>query len=421
MAMTITEKILARASGRAEVKPGDIINGKIDYAMVGDGVCSLFNEGFREIGVPVWDKDRAVIVVDHACPACTVGYAKWVTDTIKFAEDFNITHFYNMQGIEHQIMPEQGFVAPGALIVGADSHTTTYGALGAFSTGLGATEMTWVMATGELWFKVPETIRVEVSGRLKPRVMGKDVVLKLLSLIGVNGATYKALEFGGEAAHQMSIDDRLTICNMAVELGAKNGIFETDDKTFEYLEGRALDPVEEWRSDPGCAYSATIHINADELVPQVSCPHNPGNVADIDKVIGTKVDQILLGSCTGGRMEDYRAAAEIFRANLKGQKIPRHLRCLVIPASAQVAKDMLKEGLTELFLDSGCVVSNPQCGPCGGMQMGFISPGEVCIGTHNRNFRGRMGSPDGEIYLASPATCAAAAITGSITDPRRLG
>jgi len=311
-------------------------------------------------------------------------------------------------------MPEDGFVTPGALIVGADSHTTTYGALGAFSTGLGATEMTWVLATGELWFKVPETIRVEVSGSLRPRVMGKDIILKLLSMIGVNGATYKALEFGGETIKDLSIDDRLTICNMAVEAGAKNGIFETDDKTLEYLEGRAKSSVEVWKSDSDCKYSKVISINADELVPQVSCPHNPGNVVDVGKVAGKKVDQILLGSCTGGRMEDYRIEAEI----MKGKKIPRHLRCLVIPASAKVAKDMLKEGLTEIFMDCGCIVSSTQCGPCGGMQMGFIGPGEVCIGTHNRNFRGRMGSPDGEIYLASPATAAATALTGYITDPR---
>ena len=414
MGMTITEKIFARASGRTEVKPGEIVNAKIDYAMVPDGVCSLLNEGFRKLGAPVWDKDRAVIVIDHASPPCVVGHTKWVIDTIKFVEDFDITHFYNMQGVAHQIMPEDGFVTPGALIVGADSHTTTYGALGAFSTGLGATEMTWVLATGELWFKVPETIRVEVSGSLRPRVMGKDIILKLLSMIGVNGATYKALEFGGETIKDLSIDDRLTICNMAVEAGAKNGIFETDDKTLEYLEGRAKSSVEVWKSDSDCKYSKVISINADELVPQVSCPHNPGNVVDVGKVAGKKVDQILLGSCTGGRMEDYRIEAEI----MKGKKIPRHLRCLVIPASAKVAKDMLKEGLTEIFMDCGCIVSSTQCGPCGGMQMGFIGPGEVCIGTHNRNFRGRMGSPDGEIYLASPATAAATALTGYITDPR---
>jgi 3-isopropylmalate/(R)-2-methylmalate dehydratase large subunit len=313
-------------------------------------------------------------------------------------------------------MPEDGFVTPGALIVGADSHTVTYGALGAFSTGLGATEMTWVLATGELWFKVPETIRVEVSGKLNPRVMGKDIILKVLELIGVNGATYKTLEFGGEAIRDLSVDGRLTMCNMAVEAGAKNGIVETDKKTLEYLKGRTSAPVsDEWVSDKDCKYLKVIEIDARGLEPLVSLPHNPGNVVPIGKIEGKKVDQVLLGSCTGGRMEDYRIAAEI----MKGKKVPRHLRVLVIPASARVAKDMLKEGLTELFMDCGCIVSSTQCGPCGGMQMGFIGPGEACLGTHNRNFRGRMGSPDGEIYLASPATAAATALTGLISDPRK--
>jgi homoaconitate hydratase family protein len=416
MGMTLTEKIFARASEKAKVSPGEIVNAKIDYAMIPDGVCSLLNDGFRELGTPVWDTEKAVIVIDHASPPCIVGHTKWVMDTIKFVDDFNIKNFYNMQGVAHQIMPEDGFVTPGALIVGADSHTVTYGALGAFSTGLGATEMTWVLATGELWFKVPETIRVEVSGKLNPRIMGKDIILKVLELIGVNGATYKTLEFGGEAIRDLSVDGRLTMCNMAVEAGAKNGIVETDKKTLAYLKGRTSAPVsDEWVSDRDCKYLKVIEIDARELEPLVSLPHNPGNVVPIGKIEGKKVDQVLLGSCTGGRMEDYRIAAEI----MKGKKVPRHLRVLVIPASARVAKDMLKEGLTELFMDCGCIVSSTQCGPCGGMQMGFIGPGEACLGTHNRNFRGRMGSPDGEIYLASPATAAATALTGLISDPRK--
>ena len=414
MGMTITEKIFARASGAASVKPGDIVNAKIDYAMIPDGVCALLNDGFRKLGVPVWDKDRVVIVIDHAAAPCVVGHTKWVTDSINLAEDYNITNFFNMSGIAHQLMPEQGFVKPGALIVGADSHTTTYGALGAFSTGLGATEMTWVLATGELWFKVPETIRVEVDGELAPMVMGKDIILKLLEDIGVNGATYKALEFGGKAIRNLSVDGRLTICNMAVEAGAKNGIIETDKNTMDYLEGRVKDGFGHLASDEDCVYAKTIRINGNELVPMVALPHNPGNVVTVDKIAGKRLEQVLLGSCTGGRMEDYRIAAQI----MKGKKIPRRMRCLVIPASTTISRQIIDEGLADIFYEAGCVISSSQCGPCGGMQMGFIGPGEACLGTHNRNFRGRMGSADAEIYLGSPATAAASAITGYITDPR---
>ena len=417
MGMTITEKIFARASGRDVVYPGDLVDAKIDYAMLPDGHAGRNYNIFKEFGIEsVWDKDRVVVAIDHASPPCTVGYTKQVTDAILFAESQNLTHFYNMQGVSHQLLPEQGLVAPGAFIAGGDSHTVTYGALGAFSTGLGSAEMTWVCAKGQLWFRVPETIRVEVSGRLGPMVMGKDIILKLLQMIGPNGATYKALEFGGEAIRNLSVDGRLTICNMTVEAGAKNGIIETDETTFAYLAGRARDPVAEWVSDPDCKYASTVNIDANVLEPMVACPHNPANVVPVNEIEGTRVDQILLGSCTGGRMEDYRIAASI----LKGKKIPRRLRCLVIPASAQVQRDMISEGIAEILLDSGCIFSSPQCGPCGGMQMGFIGPGEVCIGTHNRNFRGRMGSPDAEIYLASPATAAATALTGYISDPRKV-
>jgi len=416
MGMTITEKILAGASGAATVKPGDIVNGKIDYVMVPDGSCHLLNEGFRKLDIPVWDKDKVVLVIDHASPPCVVSHTQWVMDTIKFAEDYDITHFYNMRGVGHQIMPEDGFVKPGALIVGADSHTTTYGALGAFSTGLGATDTTWALAMGELWFKVPETIRVEVSGKLGPMVMGKDIILKLLKIIGVSGAQYRALEFGGEAIRNLSMDCRLTITNMAVEAGAKNGIIETDEITMDYLKDRVKTDYGHLASDKDCTYFQTIEIEGSALEPMVALPHNPGNVVSVSEAAGKKIDQVLLGSCTGGRMEDYRIAAEI----MKGKKIPRNMRCLVMPASTKISKQIVTEGLAEIFYDAGCIISSSQCGPCGGMQVGFIGPGEACLGTHNRNFRGRMGSPDADIYLSSPATAAATALTGCITDPRAV-
>ena len=415
--MTITEKIFARASGREVVKPGEIVEAKIDYAMMPDGVGGGALRNLDRLGIDkVWDKDRVIIVIDHVSPPSSVGGGNLVAGVTRSVEKFGLPHFYNMQGVSHQVMPEDGFVVPGAFIVGGDSHTVTYGALGAFSTGLGGTEMTWVSAMGSLWFRAPETIRVEVSGKLGPMVMGKDIILKVLQEIGPDGATYKALEFGGAAIRELSIDGRLTICNMSVEVGAKNGIIETDEKTYAYLEGRARDPVTEWRSDPDCNYSLTLNIDGDKLEPLVAKPHNPGNVVTVGELEGTKVDQVLLGSCTGGRMEDYRIAASI----MKGTKVPKRLRCIVMPASPKVQMDMTKEGLTEIFLESGCVVTNPQCGPCGGVQMGFLGDGEACIGTHNRNFMGRMGSPEASIYLSSPAVAAAAALTGYITDPRKL-
>jgi len=427
MGMTITEKIFARASRRDTVTPGEIVNAYPDYVMLTDTVASQAYNALKEMGIKkVFDNDRVIVVIDHAAPPCALAQTKRVVDDTKFAAEYNITHFFNMKGISHQLMVENGFVTPGAFVLGSDSHTVTYGALGAFSTGHGATEATWAAATGELWFRVPETIRVNVSGRLKEMVLGKDIILQTLKILGVNGAIYKTLEFGGEAIRNLSIDGRLTICNMSVETGAKNGIIEADDKVIEYLKNRTLETTafglvegtdkkfEMVKSDSDCKYHSVIEINGDELEPMVACPHSPDNVVPITQIAGEKIDQILLGSCTAGRMEDYRLAAKI----MKGKKIPRHIRCLVIPASSAVAKDMAKEGLTEIFLDCGCIVCNSQCGPCGGVQMGFIGAGEACLGTHNRNFKGRMGSPEGRIFLASSTVAAASALTGVITDPR---
>ena len=416
MGMTITEKILARHSGNTTVKPGQIINARVDRAMLQD-FAGLVYQKLKELNIPrVWDLDKVVVFIDHNSPPCTVGTTATVTNILKLAREYNIKHFYNMKGVSHQIMHEDGFVKPGDLIVGSDSHTVTYGALGAFSTGIGASEATWVVALGELWLKTPETMRFEITGKLPDLLMGKDIILKILSMIGPDGATYKAMEFGGETIQNLSIDGRLTMCNMAVEAGAKNGIIEVDDKTVEYLESRVAGEIEMLKSDEDCDYSEVIRIDVSELEPQVACPHNPGNVKPVSRVVGTKIDQVLLGSCTGGRMEDYRIEAAI----MKGRKMPRDMRCLVIPASTSIYMQLMREGLLDVFNDCGCIITNSQCGPCGGVQMGFIGKGEACLGTHNRNFQGRMGSPEADIYLASPAVAAATAITGVITDPRDM-
>ena len=416
MGMTISEKILARHSDNTVVKPGQIVNGKVSRVMLPDAGAGVY-KNFKELNIPkVFDLEKVVLVLDHNSPPCTVGQTASVMRNIAFSEEYGLKYFYNMKGVSHQIMHEDGFVKPGDLIVGCDSHTVTYGALGAFSTGMGGTEATWVTAKGELWLRVPETIRFEFTGKLPDRLMGKDLILKILSLIGPDGATYKSMEFGGETIRNLSIDGRLCMCNMAVEAGGKNGIVEVDEKTVEYLKDKVDGEIEILTSDPDCEYSKVINIDVTDLEPQVACPHNPGNVKPVTEIAGTKVDQVLIGSCTGGRMEDYRMAAEI----MKGKKIPRRMRCLIIPASTKIYMQLMKEGLLELFNECGCIIANSQCGPCGGVQMGFIGAGEACLGTHNRNFQGRMGSPEGGIYLASPTVAAATALAGVIADPRNV-
>ncbi len=416
MGMTITEKILARAAGRDKVRPGEILDVRVDVAMTHDQNGPLVFSAFRKLGIPVWDKDKVVIVIDHNSPPHSLIQTEGVAETIRFAQDYDITHFYNMKGVCHQILPEEGFVKPGVVVVGADSHTTTHGALGAFATGIGSTETAWVFAKGRLWLRVPETIRVELNGRLQSMVMAKDVMLKLLSLIGTNGATYKALEFGGEVIRSMSMDGRLTMCNMALEAGAKNAIIEVDNITKAYLSDRVKGDIEVLTSDSDANYSQVLQINVDTLAPQVACPHSPDNVVPVAEIAGLKVDQVVIGTCTGGRLEDFRVAASL----MKGKSIPRPVRCLVTPASAHIYYKMLEEGLLKVFAEAGCVICNAHCGPCGSSHIGLIADGEVCVGSQNRNFRGRLGSPKGEIYLTSTATAAATAVTGKLTDPRDL-
>jgi len=414
--MNLAEKILAYASGRDEVKPGEIIQAKVDMAMANEITGPLAIKAFKEIGIEkVWDNSRIVLVQDHQVPADTVKSAELHRIMRRFAEEQKIKWFYDVGsgGICHQVMVEKGHALPGDLIVGADSHTCTYGALGAFSTGIGSTEMAAVFATGEIWLKVPETIQIRVEGKFKRHVTPKDLILYLIGRIGASGATYKAVEFTGSAISSMSISGRLTICNMAVEMGAKTGIIEPDEKTLNYVKQRATRPFRPLRSDPDARYERIMEVNVDDLEPQVACPHSVDNVKPVSEVEGVRIDQAFLGSCTNGRLEDLRAAAMI----LKGKKIDRRVRMIVTPASQEVYLKALREGYLEIFVEAGAIVSNPTCGACFGGHMGLLAPGEVCISTSNRNFVGRMGSPEAEIYLASPVTVAASALAGRIVDP----
>ena len=414
--MNLAEKILAYASGRDEVKPGEIIQAKVDMAMANEITGPLAIKAFKEIGIKrVWDSGRIVLVQDHQVPADTVKSAELHRIMRRFAEEQKIKWFYDVGsgGICHQVMVEKGHALPGDLIVGADSHTCTYGALGAFSTGIGSTETAAVLISGKLWFKVPETIRVIVDGKLPLMVYPKDVILNIVGRVGADGATYKAIEFTGSTVKSMDVEGRLTLTNMAVEMGAKTGIIEPDEKTLSYVKQRASRPFRPLRSDPDARYERIFKVNVDDLGPQVACPHRVDNVKPVSEVEGVRIDQAFLGSCTNGRLEDLRAAAMI----LKGKKIDRRVRMIITPASQEVYLQALREGYLEIFVEAGAIVSNPTCGACFGGHMGLLAPGEVCISTSNRNFVGRMGSPEAEIYLASPVTVAASALAGRIVDP----
>lgn len=417
--MTITEKILARAAGLDHVKPGEIINAKVDMAMANDITAPLAIKMFKRIGLKrVWDRDRIVLVLDHQIPADSVKSAELHKIVREFVREQGIEHLYDIGdgGICHQVMVERGYVRPGDLIVGADSHTCTYGALGAFATGIGSTEMAAVFATGEIWLRVPETIRINVTGRFQEFVTPKDLILYIIGNIGADGAIYKAIEFTGPTIREMSISGRLTLCNMVVEMGAKNGVIEPDEKTLEYVKSRTDKPFKVFRSDPDARYERTMEFNVDSLEPVVACPHSVDNVKPVRDVEGIEIDQAFLGSCTNGRLEDLELAARI----LKGRRVKKGVRMIVTPASTQVYLEALERGLIEIFIKAGACVSNPTCGACFGGHMGLLAPGETCISSSNRNFVGRMGSPEAMIYLASPATVAASAVEGKITDPRRF-
>jgi 3-isopropylmalate/(R)-2-methylmalate dehydratase large subunit len=419
MGMTMTQKILADHAGLSEVKAGQLINAKVDMVLANDITGPVSIKEFDKAGFDkVFDKSRVSLVMDHFAPNKDIKSAEQCKTCRMFAKRFDIDNFYDAgdMGIEHALLPEKGLVASGEAIIGADSHTCTYGALGAFSTGVGSTDLCAGMASGMAWFKVPSALKFELKGQLPPFVSGKDVILHIIGEIGVDGALYKSMEFTGEGVKSLSMDDRLTICNMAIEAGAKNGIFPVDNITREYMKGRVDRPYKEYAADPDAEYEKTYTIDLSKLRPTVAFPHLPENTKTIDEAKGVKIDQVVIGSCTNGRISDMRAAAEI----LKGHRKADGIRVIVIPATQSIYKQCMHEGLIDIFIDAGCVVSTPTCGPCLGGYMGILADGEKCISTTNRNFIGRMGAVTSEVYLASPQVAAASAITGEITNPEEI-
>ena len=418
--MNITEKILAKASGKKTVHPGEIIDANVDMVMVHDLTGPLAVEAFKKIGKQeVWDKQKTVVILDHQVPAESIKAAELHQTMRQFAKDQNIRIYdIGRGGICHQVMPEKGHVVPGTVIVGADSHTCTYGAFGAFATGIGSTEAAAVMATGKIWLKVPPAIKVNITGEFQKYVTPKDLILSIIGRMSVDGATYKTAEFTGPTIKSMSIAGRMTICNMAVEMGAKNGIIEPDETTRKFLEGRikTMPNFEALKSDEDATYERTEEFDVSKLDPQVACPSAVDNVKPVSEVSNEPIEQAFIGSCTNGRIEDLRLAAQV----LKGKRVKDGVRALVIPASQEVYKQALNEGLLETFTDAGAIVCGSACGPCLGGHIGLLAAGESCVSTSNRNFIGRMGSTKASVFLASPATVAASALTGKITDPRKL-
>ena len=419
MGMTMTEKILAKHAGIDVVKPGQLINCKLDMVLANDVTAPPAIKEFEKIGKPVFDNTKIALVPDHFTPNKDIksaGLAKIVRD---FAHKHNIVNYFEIGrvGIEHVILPEKGIVAPGMVTIGADSHTCTYGALGGFSTGVGSTDLGVALATGEAWFKVPETIKVNITGKKPEYICGKDVMLTLIGMIGVDGALYKALEFAGEGVKELNMTDRLTIANMAIEAGAKNGIFPVDDETLNYIKDRVTKAYEIVEADSDATYCQTVEINLSELKPVVAFPHLPENTHTVESIKEPiTIDQVVIGSCTNGRLEDLAIAASI----LKGHKVHPNVRCIIIPGSQQVYLDAIHNGYVDTFIEAGAAVSTPTCGPCLGAHMGIMTAGERCVSTTNRNFRGRMGHVDSEVYLASPYVAAASAILGKIATPEEV-
>ena len=419
MGMTMTQKILAAHAGLESVKAGDLINAKLDLVLANDITGPVSIGEFEKAGFnKVFDKSKVALVMDHFAPNKDIKSAEQCKTCRTFAKRFDIDNFYDVgeMGIEHALLPEKGLVVPGDAIIGADSHTCTYGALGAFSTGVGSTDMTAGMASGMAWFKVPGAIKFNLRNEFKPYVSGKDLILHIIGMIGVDGALYKSMEFTGSGVESLTMDDRLTVANMAIEAGAKNGIFPVDDVTKKYLKGRTDRDYVVYEADPDAEYDAIYDIDLSQIEPTVSFPHLPENTHTVTEGIDVEIDQVVIGSCTNGRFSDMEIAAKI----LKGRHVAKGVRAIVIPATQQVYKDCIKKGYIEDFIDAGCIVSTPTCGPCLGGYMGILAAGEKCVSTTNRNFVGRMGHVESEVYLASPAVAAASAITGKISDPRTV-
>ena len=418
MGMTMTQKILARAAGLEYVEAGQLIEAKLDMVLGNDITTPVAITEFEKAGFThVFDKDKISIVLDHSTPCKDIKSAELCKQSRDFAHKHEITNFFDVgeMGIEHALLPEKGLCAPGEVIIGADSHTCTYGALGAFSTGVGSTDMAAGMATGLGWFKVPSAIKVVLKGKLQPHVSGKDVILNLIGTIGVDGALYQSLEFAGEGVSSLSMDDRFTIANMAIEAGGKNGIFPVDEKTMEYINGRVNRPCEAFAADADAVYSREVVIDLDKLEPTVALPHLPENTKPVSEVEGLSINQVIIGSCTNGRISDLRIAAQV----MKGKKVAKNVRCVIIPATQEIMLQAMKEGLVEIFIKAGAAVSTPTCGPCLGGHMGVMAAGERSVATTNRNFVGRMGHVTSEVILASPAVAAASAIAGCVADPRK--
>ena len=419
MGMTMTQKILAAHAGLDSVEAGQLITAKLDLVLANDITGPVSINEFEKAGFgKVFDKSKIALVMDHFVPNKDIKSAEQCKKCRTFARRFDIDNFYDVgeMGIEHSLLPEKGLVASGEAVIGADSHTCTYGALGAFSTGVGSTDLTSGMATGQTWFKVPSALKFNLTGELQENVSGKDVILHIIGMIGVDGALYKSMEFTGPGVASLSMDDRFCICNMAIEAGGKNGIFPVDEITTAYMTGRVDRPWTAYAADPDAEYTRVVEIDLNTVEPTVSFPHLPENARPISDVGEVAIDQVIIGSCTNGRLEDMAVAAEI----LKGRKVDPNVRCIVMPATQQIFKDCIEKGYMTTFIDAGCAVSTPTCGPCLGGHMGVMANGEKCVATTNRNFVGRMGGITSEIYLASPAVAAASAIAGKIADPRKL-